>query len=290
MPSYLSQKGVSSLLESVGIAGQASTPLCCTKCITVFPGNGSVGLDSHQGSVLLFEAFNGRLLCILDAHEVTALRTAAASAVATKLLARQNALNGSDVAILGTGVQAYKHIEALQCVTKIASLRIWGRSEHKAEQIAHWARGKWSDLEVHTYRAVADAVKNADVICTLTPSSEPILESAWVAAGAHINAVGSCTPSHQELEPELVRRARVFVDTRAACIKEPGDLVGPLNSGLIHEGHILAEVGEVLMGKRVGREDEDQVTLFKSVGAAIEDLCTAKLVHDNYCLKRGQLL
>eukprot|EP00039_Didymoeca_costata_P008956 m.118993 g.118993 ORF g.118993 m.118993 type:complete len:526 (+) comp14299_c0_seq2:236-1813(+) len=249
--------------------------MCCSKCITVFPGN-KPPLSSHQGSVLLFDADNGRLLSITDAHELTAIRTAAASAAATRILSRGSA---SVLCILGTGVQALKHVTAICCVRDIKTVKIWGRNRANSDKVA--AEVAAMGIPAIVCESVKQAVSDADIVCTLTGATEPILQYEWLQKGTHINAVGACQPGMRELDTDTVTQATLFVDTKEACWKEPGDIVTPLRQGVHID--LECEVGLVVAGQHVGRKNDKEITLFKSVGAAVEDLFASKQVYDNYC-------
>lgn len=245
------------------------------KLISFFPGNHGTELDAHQGAVMLFEPDRGRPLALVDASEVTAIRTAAASGVATRLLARGEARR---LALVGCGVQARTHLEAMLCARPFEEVRVVGRRRPEAERFAAAA----SDLHGLPVEAVddpRDAIAWADVTCTATSSTVPVLEGAWLTAGSHVNAVGACTPGARELDTEAVRRARLFVDSRESALAEPGDILIPLQEQAITEEHVLAEIGELLTGAHPGRGGEGEITLFKSLGLAVEDLAAAHLVY-----------
>jgi ornithine cyclodeaminase/alanine dehydrogenase-like protein (mu-crystallin family) len=247
------------------------------KAISVFHANEGTAFDSHQGAVLLFEAEQGRLLAIVDATSVTAIRTAAVSALATRLLAREDA---GELALLGTGVQARTHLEAMRAVRPVRRVRVWSRDAARVRAFAEReARGH--GLEVVPAASAEDAVRGADLVCTVTSSCEPVLRGAWLSAGAHVNVVGAATPECREVDTEAVARSRVFVDRRESALHEPGDLLIPLREGAIGESDLLAELGELLTGQAAGRRTDDEVTLFKSLGLAVEDLAAAQVVHRN---------
>ena len=284
------QLGILAAMPCFDGAGGASRDedVCSCKVITVFPRNSetrgtSNELSAHQGVVLLFSARNGRLLSVTDAHEVTALRTAAASAVATKLLARPSSAAAPAVlAILGTGEQALRHVAAISLVAVVGAVHVWGRDAARATEVAAELAQRYPAIaSVSAYATAEAAVADADIVCTLTgavAAEPPILRGAWLKAGAHVNAVGACTPNHRELDTELVVRARLYVDTRDACLAEPGDLVIPLRDGAIDAQHIVGEIGELINGRCEGRRSAEELTLFKSVGAAVEDLYAAQRV------------
>ena len=246
------------------------------KVITVFPGNDATPLDSHLGVVLLFEADMGRLLAIIDASSVTAIRTAAVSGVATTLLAKADA---GDLAILGTGVQAMTHLEAMRAVRTIRRVRVWSRSAERVARFAERARQKFG-AAVEGADSAEACVRGADIICTVTASREPVLRGRWLADGAHINAVGAALPTARELDTDAVARSRLYVDRRESAMAEAGDILIPMSEGAFNAEHIRADLGELLMGAVPGRETATEVTLFKSLGLAIEDLAAARHIYE----------
>jgi len=247
------------------------------KVLTVFPVNHGTPIDAHQGAVLLFEADHGRLLAILDATTVTAIRTAAVSAVATRLLARGDA---DELAILGAGTQGRMHLEAMTVVRPVRRVRVWSRTTEHARALAQLARERF-DLSAEVCSTPAHAVERASIICTTTASPTPVLEGSWLQPGAHVNAVGACIPTTRELDTDALRRARLYVDRRESALAEPGDILVPLREGAITTEHIVAEIGELLLenGPRLGRRADDEITLFKSLGLAVEDLAAAHHVY-----------
>jgi ornithine cyclodeaminase len=253
------------------------------KVLTVFPGNAAHGEESHQGAVLLFEAERGRPLAFLDASSITAIRTAAVSALATRLLAREEA---ADLAILGTGVQARTHLAALREVRPLRRVRVWSRDPANARRFAA-AESARHGLAVEPAASAREAVAGAEIICTVSAAVEPILHGDWIAPGAHVNAVGACTPNARELDTAAVVRSRLFVDRRESALHEPGEILTPLREGAIGEDHILGEIGELLIGKVVGRRDARDVTLFESLGVTVEDLAAARHVY-RQALERGR--
>jgi ornithine cyclodeaminase len=253
----------------------AAPPAIGLKAITVFPGNEGTAYDSHQGVVLLFDNDHGRLLAILDASSITAIRTAAVSGVATRALAREDA---SDLALLGTGVQAMTHLEAMLLARRIRRIRAW--SPHPASVARFVARaGERFGVAVEPAASAQAAVAGADLICTVTASREPILQGAWIAPGAHVNAVGSSVRTSRELDSEAMRRAALFVDRRESALNEAGDVLFPKSEGVIGDDHIRAELGEVLQGRHRGRSSAEEVTVFKSLGLAVEDVAAAHHIH-----------
>lgn len=245
------------------------------KIITVYPGNHGTQYDSHQGAVLLFDADNGSLAALLDATAVTTIRTAAVSAVATWLLARPDA---SHLAIVGAGVQAHAHLESMCAVRPIERVTIWSRTPENAERVAESARTRFK-VEASVAKTCADAVRDADVVCTTTSAREPVLSGDWLREGTHVNAIGASQRSARELDTRCVVRSRLYVDRRESALKEPGDTLVPLEEGAITPDHIVAELGELIVGRGTGRRDEREITLFKSLGLAIEDLAAASHVY-----------
>ncbi len=246
------------------------------KVISIFPANHGTALDSHQGAVLLFDAENGSLLAVMDATAITAIRTAAVSAVATQSLSRVDA---DDLAILGSGVQARMHLEAIPLVREIRRARIWSRNKANAIALAAQSQEK-HPFPIEVVDTAEQAAADASIICTTTSSIEPVLRGDWVSAGAHVNAVGSSTPRAREVDTSLVQRARLFVDSRVSGLSEAGDILIPIQEGAIGPDHILAELGAVLMTNRSGRETATEVTLFKSLGLAVEDVAAAVAVYE----------
>ena len=261
--------GFLGLMPAYGSAGAKS--YYALKEICLFPGNPARGLDTHLGAVLLHSGETGELLAAANASAITAIRTAAVSAVATKLLARENA---STLAILGAGVQAKSHLEAIPLVRDIGSIRICSRSRAKAEALAA------TEPRAKVIENIEDAVKDADIVVTATSSKEPVLRREWVADGVHINAVGSSVASSRELDSATMAAASLFVDRRESTINESGDYLMALREGAIREGHIRAEIGEILVGKAEGRMSDDEITLFKSLGIAVEDLASVAFLYD----------
>lgn len=246
------------------------------KVISVVPQNHEVGLPSHLGVVLLFDADSGQPLALLDASELTATRTAAASGLATRLLARQAA---GDLAVLGAGVQGRSHIAAMAAVRPLRRIRLWSRTRASAERLANRVGDAYGP-QVEVFDSPAEATAGADLVCTVTASSEPILEREAVATGCHINAVGACTPTTRELTTGLVGASRLFVDCYESALAEAGDLLIPMSEGALGADHILADLGELTRGEHAGRSGKEEITLFKSLGIALEDLAAAALVYE----------
>jgi len=241
------------------------------KVISVFHANSESGLPSHQGIVILFDAKNGQPLMLFDALEITAIRTAAASAVATKLLARDNS---STLSIIGSGEQAKRHIEAMLLVRNIKQVNIWSRSEKNAKQLVNDLSGEYN-LHINVKKNVQQAVEHADIICTVTSTKEPVVKGDWIAAGTHINAVGSSTAGARELDTAAMIKSKLFADRYESLFNEAGDFLIPKKEGAINDEHVKAEIGEVLAGTKKGRENEEDITVFKSLGIAAEDIFSA---------------
>jgi ornithine cyclodeaminase len=255
--------------------GYLGEPECFgVKLISLFPNNPAAGLSSHLGLVLLFEAEHGQPVALLDAAELTAVRTAAASGLATRLLAREDA---TDLAILGAGEQAVSHLAAMLAVRPIRRVRVWSRTAAHATAFAA-SQGARHDLAIETAPDPRAAVQGADIVCTVTASRTPVLEGAWLAPGAHVNAAGASRPDAAELDTAAVVRSRYFVDFRESTIREAGDYLAALAAGAITPEHILAEIGEVASGAKPGRRGADEITVFRSLGIAAEDLAAAHFV------------
>jgi len=248
-----------------------SPPRFGLKIVSIFPGNHGTGYDSHQGAVLLFDPQVGSPLAVLDASSITAIRTAAVSGVATRVLARPDA---GDLALLGSGVQAATHLAAMAVVRRLRRVRVWSRDPSRVRAFAERESARHG-VEIEPAPTAREAVEGADLICTTTASREPVVEGAWIAAGAHVNAVGACFATTRELDTAAVLRARVFVDRRESALAESGDLLIPIAEGALSADHIVGELGEVLTRKVPGRTAAREVTLFKSLGIAVEDLAAA---------------
>jgi ornithine cyclodeaminase/alanine dehydrogenase-like protein (mu-crystallin family) len=227
------------------------------KLVTFYPRN--KGMPTHLATIMLFKPETGETLVIMDGTLITEVRTAAASAVATKYLAREDA---SVLAILGSGVQARSHLEAMRAVRELTEVRVW--SPRHAGDFAR-------EFGVQAAGSAREAVDGADVIVTVTSSTEPVVFGEWLKPGAHVNAVGACRPDWRELDDEALRRSRIYVDSREAAMVESGDVIAA--------GGAFAEIGEVVSGAKPGRQSADEITVFKSLGLAVEDVVTADLVY-----------
>lgn len=229
------------------------------KLVTFYPNN--KGVHTHHAMILLFHPETGEPLVTMDGRLITEMRTAAVSAVATAALARADT---SVLAILGSGVQARSHLAALRIVRKFREVRVW--SPRNATEFAR-------QFSVSAATSAEEAVRGADVVVVATAATTPVLMGEWLSPGVHINAVGATRPNWRELDDNALRQARIYVESREAAMKESGDIIAA--------GRIFAEIGEVVAGSKKGRESDDEITLFKSVGVAIEDIVAADLVHRN---------
>lgn len=259
MPSYLAADDA---------AGEAVYGL---KAICITPANPAAGLDTHQGVVLLSDGRTGEPLAVLNASAVTEIRTAAVSVVATEALANPDA---GTLAVIGTGVQARAHILALDATRPLSEIRVAGRDEARARQFAASFGGQ-TRVPVRACASAREAVAGADLIVTATSSAEPVLERDWIAAGAHLNAVGACLPHQRELDTATVAAGAVFADRRDSLLAEAGDYRLAAAEGAIGADHLRAELGAVLSGAAQGRAGAAEITIFESLGLAIEDLAAA---------------
>ena len=251
MPGYAEQLGV------MGI-----------KVISVFHANKDAGYPSHQGVVILFDARHGQPLMMFDASEVTAIRTAAASALATRLLSRPNS---QVLAVIGSGEQAVRHIESIMLTRKINQINLWGRNEKNSRELLKKISIS-NNTPITITKDAREAVGNADIICTVTSSSQPLVLGDWICAGTHINAVGSSTPGSRELDSAAVAKSKLFTDCYESLFNEAGDFLIPKKEGAVKDDHVRGELGEVLTGTKQGRQREDDITVFKSLGIAAEDI------------------
>jgi ornithine cyclodeaminase/alanine dehydrogenase-like protein (mu-crystallin family) len=238
------------------------------KLVTVVPENAARGLHTHLAAISLFDTDTGELLAVMDGRYITEVRTAAASAVSVKYLARPEA---RVLAILGSGVQARSHLAALRLVRNFTDIRAWSPNPERLHAFAQ--------PPVRASASAAEAVEGADVIVLATSSVSPAIDHRWIRPGAHVIAIGACRPSQREIDPELVACAHVVVDSKAAALKESGDIIGGISEGRYPEDHVRAEIGEIAAGRRPGRTSVEEITLYKSLGLAIEDLAAAQLAY-----------
>ena len=242
------------------------------KVLSVFPKNFEVGRPSHQGVVMLFDPVTGELACIAEAREITAVRTAAASAVATDALARPEA---KSLALLGYGEQAETHLRAIGKVRDLERVTVWGRSAERARAFAE-RMGTEAGVAVEVAASAEAAVAAADIVCTVTPAAEPILKGGWLAPGTHVNVVGSSFAGPAEVDSELVVRSRFVADYRDGVLRQGAEFLIAKAAGLVGDEHVVAEIGEVLSGKLAGRQSPEQITVYKSLGHIVQDLVSVQ--------------
>jgi len=245
------------------------------KAICVFPGNPAIGKDAHQGAVMLFSRETGELIALMNASEITAIRTAAVSAVATRVLAREDA---HQLGIIGAGVQARTHLVALDAVREITRARVACRNIEHARELVREVQPGFS-FPVEAVESNEEAVRGADLIVTATSSQEPVINNEWISPGAHVNAIGTHSPNSREIDSATMAAARIFVDRRESAMNESGDYLLAAREGLINADSIMAEIGELLIGSKSGRTSADEITLFKSLGLAIEDVACAEYLY-----------
>jgi ornithine cyclodeaminase/alanine dehydrogenase-like protein (mu-crystallin family) len=236
--------------------------------VAVFPDNPKRGLDAHQGTVTLFDGETGEVRVLMNASAITAIRTAAVSAVATRLLAREDA---RVLGILGAGVQARSHLEALPLVRNFDTVRIFSRTLEHAQALA-------AQVGAEAVDTAEEAVRDADVVVTATSSAEPVLAREWLKPGAHVNAIGGRPPQMTELDTATIADSAFYVDRRESAEAEAGDYRAAVESGAIGPDHIRAELGELVIGVKPGRSSEEEITVFRSLGLAVEDLAAAEYV------------
>jgi ornithine cyclodeaminase/alanine dehydrogenase-like protein (mu-crystallin family) len=250
------------------------------KAICVTPGNPAIGKDAHQGGVLLFAADTGEPLALVNASAVTEIRTAAVSAVATGLLARPGA---GDLAVIGTGVQGQAHAHALAATRPLTRIRLTGRDQARAREVAAELTAQLN-VPVTAVGSVPEAVQGADIVVTATSSAQPVLHREWLAAGTHVNAVGACLPQAREIDTATMAEAALFADSRESVRNEAGDYLLAAQEGA--DNPVRAELGELLTGAASGRTDDDEITLFESLGLAAEDLAAASYLYQE-ATRRG---
>jgi ornithine cyclodeaminase/alanine dehydrogenase-like protein (mu-crystallin family) len=244
------------------------------KALCITPSNPAIGKDAHQGGVLLFDAATGEPLALVNASAVTEIRTAAVSAVATDLLARPGA---AELAIIGTGVQGQAHAHAIAATRPLAGIRLAGRDPARAREVAAALAGQLG-LPVSAHVEARDAVEGAGIVVTATNSPQPVLRREWLAAGAHVNAVGACVPRDREIDTATMAEAALFADSRESVQNESGDYLLAQQEGIVNP--VRAEIGELLAGQAKGRAGDDEITLFESLGVAAEDLAAASYLYE----------
>ncbi|PHR21065.1 MAG: ornithine cyclodeaminase [Hoeflea sp.] len=253
--------------------GAIADPACFgVKMISLFPGNPGRGLSSHRGAMVLFEAETGGAVAMMDASLLTAIRTAAASAVATRALARPDA---SHLAIVGTGEQAEHHLDAMMCARKITRLSVAGRSSDKTAAFATRAANLYPDLDISHGTDIGTAIRTADIVCTVTAAPTPIVKGEWIAPGAHVNIVGSSIPSMREVDEEMVLRGNIWVDYLPSTLSQAGEIVDMIKAGTFSADQLQGEIGAHLSGEIPGRTTPGQITIYRSLGIAAQDLAAA---------------
>ncbi len=267
--------GLQKAFVGVMPAFMSDPPALGTKVVSVFASNIAVGLPTHLATIVLLDPMTGELLAIMDGRFITEARTAAVSAVATRHLARADA---SRLAIIGSGVQARSHLEAMAMVRPIRDVRVWSPNQDHRTAFAREMRPR-VNAPIAVAASARDAVDGADLIVIATASRQPVVRSEWIADGAHICAIGACRPDQREMETELVHRGRLFVDSREGALAEAGDIVIPLKAGVFDDTHISGELGEVVTRTAEGRTSPAGVTIFKSLGMAVEDVAAAHLAY-----------
>ena len=248
------------------------------KLVSVYPENVAKGGQSHQGLVVLFDPASGKPVCLAHAGEITAIRTAAASAVATDALARPDS---TTLAILGSGEQAFTHALALSEVRTFSTIRLWGRSMDRAQAVAQRLRAVLP-AEVIVVETVGAAVAEADVVCTVSGAKQPILQGAWLKSGVHVNLVGSSYAGPTEVDHDVVVRSRFIADSREGVLRQGAEFLHAKAAGLVDDDHVVGEIGQVLAGERDGRQSREQITVYKSLGHVVQDLAAAQAILDAF--------
>jgi alanine dehydrogenase len=275
--SVLPQEAVSLFMPAY-VQAQGGDALA-VKVVSLFPKNPDRGLAFIQAAVLVLEADTGRAAALLEGSTLTAIRTGAGSGAAIDLLARSNS---KVVAVFGAGAQGRTQLEAACSVRKIEAAWVYDEANERAEVFAQEMAGKGSiPKKLLAVKSPRQAISEADIICAATTATKPVFEDADLKPGAHVSAIGSYTPEMQEVPADTVARALVVVDSRSATLAETGDLIQPMQAGLFGEEHIHAELGEILLGRKTGRQSPDQITYFKSVGVAVQDAMAAQLALQN---------
>ena len=269
---------VRTVIEAAGGSFFASMPALVrspaamgAKLVTVFPANAAKGLPTHLATILLLDSETGAPLAVMDGRYITEVRTAAVSAVSLRHLARPDS---RVLAIFGSGAQAASHLEMLRRAAAFDEVRCWSPTP------AHRERFAAGHPSVRVCSTAEEAARGAEVIALATSSAMPVLRSEWVSAGAHIVAVGACRPHEREIDPPLLARSRLFVDSRQAAFQESGDVLLGIREGRFGESHIAAELGEVIAKTKPGRRSAEEITVFKSLGLAVEDVAAARLVYE----------
>lgn len=276
------QVGASPAFYGLMPAYMPSRPALGTKLVTVFESNAGRGLPTHLATIVLLDPATGALLALLDGRFITEARTAAVSAVSVQRLANESART---MAIIGSGVQARSHLEAIARVRDLREVRVWSPKRASVDRFIT-SMTPHVEARIEAPLSAALAVEGADIVVLATSAKEPVVRSEWIADGTHICAVGACRPTQREMDAALVARASLYVDSREAALVEAGDVVLAIEEGAIESAHIKAELGEVVSGSAAGRTSQDQVTVFKSLGLAVEDVAAAHLAYGR-ALDRG---
>ncbi|UVA77565.1 ornithine cyclodeaminase family protein [Pandoraea commovens] len=274
-PETLGAKGLLGMMPAFLSATVSGTSVYGAKVGTFFPGNSSHGKDPHQGCVLLMSGETGELLAVMNAAEITGIRTAAVTGLATRLLARHDA---SRLALIGAGHQAHWHLAALAAARPLQHVRVASRSLASAQAFVDKEQPNYG-FRLEAAQSVEAAVRDADIVVTVTNSTDPVLQAEWIAPGAHVNLVGSSTPRHREADTSLMARAQLFVDRRESTINESGDYLAAAAEGRIGPDDLLAELGELVIRTHAGRTDAESVTLFKSLGMGAQDVALAAALY-----------
>ncbi|MBC5806740.1 MAG: ornithine cyclodeaminase [Candidatus Eremiobacter antarcticus] len=284
MPLRTMAASTSGILGAMPASIQTDGAALGAKLVTVFPGNTASEMPTHQALILSFDPTTGEPLCLMDGRYITEIRTAATSALATEALAVKGA---SVVAIIGTGVQAHAHVDALPHVMNVREVRVWGRTAAKAEALGEHARRQ--GINARTAATVADACAGAHVVCTVTSSTEPVLNARELDRGTHVNAVGMAPPNGRELSSDLMKDARIIVDSLDGARKEAAEIRLAIAEGALPPKPELILLCDVIAGKAQGRHDDNEVTVFESLGLALEDISTAAFVVERArAQRRGQ--
>jgi alanine dehydrogenase len=246
------------------------------KLVTVFSSNAGAGLPTHLATILLFDSMTGELRAIVDGRFITEARTGAVSAVSTDLLANGDA---HVLAVIGSGVQARSHVDAIGRVRDVQAIRAWSPDRNRLAAFVREMRPRTGG-SVTACGSAREAVDGADIVVLATSAREPIVRSEWIGDGTHICAVGACRPDQREMDTALVARGRLFVDSRIGALAEAGDVLLPMQEGAFDERHIAGELGEVVTGTVPGRRSSAEITIFKSLGMAVEDVAAAHLAYE----------
>jgi ornithine cyclodeaminase len=253
-----------------------------TKLVTVYESNSARGLPSHLATIALLDPSTGALRAIVDGRFITEARTAAVSAVSTRLLAQPEA---AVLALVGSGVQARSHLEAIAHVRKLREVRVWSPNEARRRRFVESAK-PGAPCSIGVAASAREAVEGADVVELVSSARQPVVNGEWIRPGAHICAVGACRPDQREMDTALVRGARLFVDSRTGAFAEAGDILIPLAEGAIDRDHVAGELGDVVAGRVAGRSSPDEITIFKSLGMAVEDVAAAQLAFERAVERR----